>query len=464
MHLQRRILHLTRIYADLFLLLLSFIAAVYLSLEALRLDTMDMILLAVLAVVYLFSANNIDLYDEFRSRNFSFELIAVIKIVIGQAITSMLVLFLAKDSILSRHFVGYYSMLLLWSVCTQKYVFRQLLNYLRKKGRNTRNILIIGAGRVGQKFFEAIQDNPHFGYKLIGFLDDEIKPHLNGKYLGAIDELEKILISRHVDDVVIALPNEAVDTIDWVVRICDMFPVRIKIIPDYFRFVSTKYDVSMFGRFPIVSVREDSLNQLHWRILKRTFDIFVALSVFVLVFSWLWPIIIVLQKLFNPGPIFYFARRWGRNGDEFICYKFRSMVPESQNVGNDGKHQHTTKADKRITKFGRFLRKSNLDELPQFINVLTGEMSIVGPRPHDVKENMEIKNKIKSYMWRHISKPGLTGWAQIHGYRGGTDDINLMRKRTEFDIWYIENWSMWLDLQIIFLTAWRMIKGDPSAY
>jgi putative colanic acid biosynthesis UDP-glucose lipid carrier transferase len=346
----------------------------------------------------------------------------------------------------------------------EKYIFRQVLNYLWIKGRNMRKILIVGAGKVGEDFYNSIKNNPHFGYQLEGFLDDEKKPFLNGKYLGQIDELEKVLSNGHVDDVIIALPNQAVGTIDWVVKTCDMYPTRVKIIPDYFRYVSNKYNVSMFGRFPVVSVREDRLNQLHWRLVKRTFDLLVTFSVFVLIFSWLWPILFILQKLLNPGPIFYKAHRWGRNGEEFICYKFRSMIPESKNISEDGKHQHTSKTDKRITRFGKFLRKSNLDELPQLINVLKGEMSIVGPRPHDVKENMEIRNKIKSYMWRHISKPGLTGWAQVNGFRGGTSDIALMQKRTEYDIWYIENWSIWLDLQIIALTAWRMIKGDPNAY
>ncbi|MCU7494825.1 MAG: undecaprenyl-phosphate glucose phosphotransferase [Ignavibacteria bacterium] len=464
MQLQRRALQGFRVYVDLGIIIASFMSAFYLRRGHLHLEPGHSFLLFSLLAIFLFSSRASDLYDEFRSRNFSFELISLIKNVLIQALTSVFVLFFIKEVTLSRQFVLYYSSVLLLTMGLEKYLFRKSLDFLRSKGRNTRSILIVGAGKVGEEFYNSIKNNPHFGYKLIGFLDDEEKSIPNGKYLGAIDELERVLTETHVDDVIIALPNQAVDTIDWVVKICDMFPTRIKIIPDYFRFVSQKYDVSMFGRFPVVSVREDPLNQVQWRIVKRAFDLFVTVSVFVLIFSWLWPIIFVLQKIFNPGPIFYKAPRWGRNGEEFMCYKFRSMVPESKNVNTDGKHRHTTKTDKRINGFGRLLRKTNFDELPQLINVLKGEMSIVGPRPHDVKENMEIKNKIKSYMWRHISKPGLTGWAQVNGYRGGTDDINLMRKRTEYDIWYIEHWSIWLDLQIVFLTAWRMIKGDPNAY
>lgn len=464
MQLHRRALQIFRIYADLGILIASFLAAFFLKRENLQLQPGHYFLLFSLLIIFLFSSRVSNLYDEFRSRNFSFELITLIKNVLIQTLTSVFVLFFIKEIVLSRQFVLLYSSILLCSISLEKYIFRQVLNFLRRKGRNMRSILIVGAGKVGENFYNSIKNNPHFGYKLIGFLDDEKKPFLNGKYLGTIDELERVLNNGHIDDVVIALPNQAVDTIDWVVKTCDMYPTRIKIIPDYFRYVSNKYDVSMFGRFPVVSVREDRLNQLHWRIIKRTFDLFVTLSVFVFLFSWLWPILFILQKLLNPGPIFYKAHRWGRNGEEFICYKFRSMIPESKNINEDGKHQHTSKTDKRITKFGRFLRKTNLDELPQLINVLKGEMSIVGPRPHDVKENIEIRNKIKSYMWRHISKPGLTGWAQVNGFRGGTSDMTLMQKRTEYDIWYIENWSIWLDLQIIALTAWRMIKGDPNAY
>lgn len=464
MQLQRRSLQVIRIYADLGVLIVSFLTAFFLRRSNLHLEPGHSFLLFSLLIIFLFSSRASDLYDEFRSRNFSFELIALIKNVFLQTLAAVSVLFFIKEVTLSRQFVLYFSSILLLGLGLEKYIFRQVLYYIRRKGRNSRSILIVGAGPVGENFYNSIKNNPHFGYKLVGFLDDEKKSFLNGKYLGTIDELEKILSNTHVDDVVIALPNRAVDVIDSVVKTCDMYPTRIKIIPDYFRFVSQKYNVTMFGRFPVVSVREDPLNQLHWRIIKRAFDLFVTILVFCFVFSWLWPIIFLLQKLLNPGPIFFKAPRWGRNGEEFICYKFRSMVPQSKSVNQDGKHQHTTKTDIRITKFGRLLRKTNLDELPQFINVLKGEMSLVGPRPHDVKENMEIRNKIKSYMWRHISKPGLTGWAQVNGFRGGTSDISLMQKRTEYDIWYIENWSIWLDLQIVALTAWHMIKGDPNAY
>ncbi len=220
----------------------------------------------------------------------------------------------------------------------------------------------------------------------------------------------------------------------------------------------------MFGDIPVVSFSRDKINELHWRILKRTFDLAFIGVLFILVLWWLWPLIYVLQKTLNPGPLYYKVKRWGIGRQEFICYKFRSMVSELSNTDPNGSHMQTTPEDPRVTKFGRFLRKTNIDEFPQFINVLKGEMSVVGPRPHDVAENLEIKDRIKSYMSRYLIKPGVTGWAQVNGLRGGTRDFGLLQKRIDYDLWYIKNWSFWLDIRIILKTIWLTVRGDPKAY
>ena len=269
---------------------------------------------------------------------------------------------------------------------------------------------------------------------------------------------------RKVDDVIIALPNYASDTIESVVRTCERYTIRVRIIPDYFKFVSSKYNISLFGNFPVVSVREDKINDIHWRLLKRGFDTGISLFLFIFVFSWLWPIIAVSIKLTSHGRIFYKQERWGRDNRMFATYKFRSMTPDSVEVDEDGKFVQVTKDDPRVTAFGKFLRKSNLDELPQFWNVLKGEMSLVGPRPHPTPLNIQSRDKIRLYMLRHLVKPGITGWAQVNGFRGETSTSELMQKRIDHDIWYIENWSVWLDIQILFLTLWRMVQGDPKAY
>jgi putative colanic acid biosynthesis UDP-glucose lipid carrier transferase len=314
------------------------------------------------------------------------------------------------------------------------------------------------------QFAQTVLDNPQYGYRVLGFLDDSHKDWLNGSYLGSIADLESILKTRRVDDVLIALPNSAHRKIESVVNACKNSTVRVRVVPDMKGLGLGSYDLTTFGGLPIFSFRKNNLNEAHLRMFKRTFDILFSLLVLALVYWWLWPLVILLQKIMDPGPLYYKAKRWGREGREFTCYKFRSMLPNSQNVDLNGNHLHTTTEDPRVTKLGRFLRKLNLDELPQFINVLKGEMSVVGPRPHDAAENIVLREKIRDYMPRHLVKPGVTGWAQVNGLRGGTDDIELMKKRTIYDIWYIENWSMWLDLQIILKTIWLAIKGDPNAY
>jgi putative colanic acid biosysnthesis UDP-glucose lipid carrier transferase len=335
---------------------------------------------------------------------------------------------------------------------------------LRKRGRNLRNLLIIGAGEVGTDFRDAIIKNSHFGYKIIGFLDDKAKASLNGYYLGKINDLDNILSHRKVNDVIIALPNYAVDKLEDVIKTCEKHTTRVRIIPDYFKFVSSKYTVSMFDRFPIISVREDRIDELHWQILKRSFDIVFTLALCSLIFWWLWPLLALLIKLSSPGPVIFKQERWGRKNKRFTAYKFRSMKPESSDIDEEGSYNQAQKDDPRITTIGKILRKTSLDELPQFWNVLVGDMSIVGPRPHPTPLNLESKDKINLYMLRHLVKPGITGWAQVNGYRGNTEDFSLMQERINNDIWYTENWSFWLDIQIIFLTVWCVIKGDPNAY
>ncbi len=298
----------------------------------------------------------------------------------------------------------------------------------------------------------------------MGFLDDSEKKFLNGQYLGKIDELEKVLSRGTVDDVIIALPNYAMDRLENVIKTCERHTTRVRIIPDYFKFVSSKYNVSMFGRFPIITIREDRINELHWRMLKRGFDFGFTTLLYLLIFIWLWPLIALMIKLTSPGPVFFKQERWGRDNKKFITYKFRSMKTDCDTVDEKGKYKQAKKNDPRVTFIGKILRKTSLDELPQFWNVLKGEMSIVGPRPHPTPLNIESKDKIHLYMIRHLVKPGITGWAQVNGYRGETEDASLMQKRIDNDVWYIENWSLWLDVQIVLLTVWRIITGDPNAY
>jgi putative colanic acid biosynthesis UDP-glucose lipid carrier transferase len=377
-----------------------------------------------------------------------------------QFISAIIVLYLLDEIFLSRTFSFVFAAMLLINLAVHKYLFRKILFVLRKKGRNLRNLLIVGAGEIGKNFYDFLKDNPQLGYNVIGFLDNEKKPYLNGQYLGELKDLEEVLNKKTIDKIVIALPNYAADQIEEITRICDRYTKRVIIIPDYLKFVSERYQISMLGRFPVINVREDKLNEYHWKLVKRILDVAVSLIIVLFVLSWLVPLIAIAVKLSSPGPVFYKQERWGRNNGKFKAYKFRSMHFRNE----EGKYQQAQKNDPRVTKVGKILRKSNLDELPQFFNVLKGDMSIVGPRPHPTPLNLESKEKIGLYMVRHFVKPGITGWAQVNGLRGETKNEDLMKKRVGYDLWYIENWSVWLDIQIIFLTVWGMIAGDPHAY
>ena len=189
-----------------------------------------------------------------------------------------------------------------------------------------------------------------------------------------------------------------------------------------------------------------------------------TLLLFVAVFSWLWPLLALLIKCLSPGPVFFKQERWGMKNSAIVCYKFRSMVKESRDVDENGRYQQATRDDKRITRLGGFLRRNNLDELPQFINVLKGDMSVVGPRPHPTPMNLEVKDSIQHYQLRHLIKPGITGWAQVNGFRGETSNPDLLRKRVELDIWYIENWSFLLDFRIVLALRLADAQGASQAY
>lgn len=271
MQLYRTSLYLFRISLDIVILILSFILTAYMSVwqfDFLKNVNAQFLVLS-LAVIWFFTSKSLGLYDEFRSRNFSYELIILLKSFVIQVIGTVIILYLLKDDDMPRYFIILFALISIILLSTEKLIFRKTLNYLRAQGRNIRNLLIVGAGSVGNRFYETIRKNPHFGYRIIGFMDDHKKDFLNGEYLGKISELDSVLNKHQIDNVIIALPNHATERIEETLRICEKYTTRVKIIPDYFKFVSAKYNITMFGRFPVISVREDRLNEFHWRILKE---------------------------------------------------------------------------------------------------------------------------------------------------------------------------------------------------
>ena len=248
--------------------------------------------------------------------------------------------------------------------------------------------------------------------------------------------------------------------INNLINTCDYYGIKVKVIPDFFWSLLQKISLDRFADVPVISLREFPLDYAHSRLLKRSFDILVS-SLILLFFSIIYSIIGIAIKLSSKGPVYFKQERTGLDSMNFVCYKFCSMRQQSPEIANT---LQATRDDPRITWVGRFLRKTNLDEIPQIINVFKGDMSLIGPRPHMLKHTDQYQELIPKYMVRHLVKPGITGWAQVNGYRGETKEIELMKKRVEYDLYYIENWTFWFDIKILLLTLWVVLKGQEMAY
>jgi len=412
---------------------------------------------------YISSLKN-KLYNSFNNDGLLSELYKILNNISIQFFLVIFYFFSIAQTNNSKKFLIIYIGFLLVLIPLEKLLYRKLMIFLHRKGINKKKILIVGAGRTGMDFFETIKGNKNLGYEVLGFLDDEKKPALNGQYLGDLSKIEDYIHDDQLDEVVVALPNRANEKIKVITSLVRNYPIKLSIIPSYHDMMDSYYRLSIFGGFPVLSVREEPLDDVHMRSIKRLFDIVFSIFAVIFVCSWLFPIIAIAIKLDSKGPVFFIQERWGRKNKKIKCFKFRSMRVAAPETDATGKYQQAKKNDSRITRVGKILRKTNLDEFPQFINVLLGEMSIVGPRPHPNGLNLESIEIIDNYTVRHLVKPGITGWAQINGLRGETAEPSLMRARIKYDIWYIENWSLMLDFKIIFITFWKTIIGDKDAF
>ncbi len=465
MIVNKRSIYIFRLLSDLLLLNISFITAAVLaqSLDILLSRNYMFILQLGLNIVWYFSSNVLNFYEDFSSRYFAFQVVNIIKNVFIQAIVSIIFIFLVKEDLFTRNFIVFNSFFVFILVSIRSLLFRFIMKKLREKGKNIRNLLIVGAGKVGRNFQALINENPDFGYNFIGFLDDDYQFSNTQNVVGSIDQIEETIKNKEVEEVVIALSDENQNRLDSIVLICNRHAVRTHIIPDYFRYISKKFKLSMIGNFPVITARNEPLDEVQWRFIKRSFDIIFSLFVILFILSWMYPLIAVLTKINSSGPVLFVQERVGVRNKKFKCYKFRTLHIDKS---IDKIFKPVVENDPRVTSVGRFLRRSNLDELPQFFNVLRGEMSVVGPRPYPLSYENKYNIIVDEIRLRHNIKPGITGWAQIHGLRGDVSDesenTRRITVRIEYDLWYIENWSFWLDLQIIMLTIWQMIRGKSK--
>lgn len=345
-----------------------------------------------------------------------------------------------------------------------------LLRSYRAKGHNRRTVVFVGNDPAVLDMYNELVEDPSAGYFVKGYYADaEIKnAPAEFKRLGTMEDLDKFMnttlndtingIPSQIEDCFCCLSHQLSDEIFKIMHFCDKNVIHFYYIPRAFGEYKLHLDPKIFMDRMIYSSHTEPLSSLGNRAIKRAFDIAVSLFACVCMIP-LLPIIAIGIKVQSPGPLLFRQSRTGINGNTFQCLKFRSM-----HVNKDADKVQATKNDPRKFAFGNFMRKTNLDELPQFFNVLKGDMSIVGPRPHMLHHTEIYGTLIDKYMVRHFCKPGITGWAQVTGYRGETKELWLMKERVERDIWYIENWSFWLDIRIIFMTAKSIIFPDKNAY
>lgn len=356
-----------------------------------------------------------------------------------------------------NYLLSFFSMFIL-GVSMWRFGIYFILGYLRKLGLNYRNVVIIGYNPYGLSLKHYFDQNPALGYRFKGFFDNWPQRHSSivGKFQRS---LEDFLKTENIDEIYVCQSYLKHRYFRHLVRYTENHFLKIKLLPDIKGLVFDDLELEFYSNLPIISFRKEPLQNELNAATKRIFDVVFASFVLLGICSWLFPLIAILIKLDSRGPIFFKQQRSGRAGKDFLCFKFRTMV-----VNPEADTRQATKNDDRITRLGRFLRESNIDELPQFINVLLGDMSVVGPRPHMLKHTQEYSKTISNYMLRHLIKPGVTGLAQAKGYRGQTDDNYSMKNRVRVDILYIERWTFLLDLKVIGLTVKNMFKGEDNAY
>ena len=346
------------------------------------------------------------------------------------------------------------------SLLTNRFLYLAIYYYFRNKEYLINRVVVIGYNSLSKKLVSYLEEDG-FNKEIIGFCEEYENVHELSTYpiLSSISDAFAVCKEYGVTEIYSTIAPEHNPNIYKLIEMADQDCIRFRIVPDISFFVNRQVHIDYLKEMPVISLRNEPLEDLGNRIRKRLFDVAVSSLVVLFILSWLIPLISILILLESRGPIFFRQPRNGKDNKIFDCLKFRSMY-----VNEKADEQQATKGDARVTRVGKFLRRTSLDEFPQFLNVLQGDMSIVGPRPHMLKHTDDYSRKINQYMIRHFLKPGITGWAQIKGFRGETQTVYHMQKRVEHDLWYMENWSLMLDLKIMFLTVYNTVKGEENAF
>lgn len=352
--------------------------------------------------------------------------------------------------------------LLAFAFILSRFVGTAIQFLLINKFKASKKVAVMGSNETGERLADYLVRQRNIDF--YGFIRDHNKDGLFSDDDFHLDELVltemELAAADGVEDLYVAVPPDRMDKMHTLIHEADQYCLRLKFVPDIAGALSAPYQISyMGGEFPIITLREEPMELMSNRFKKRAFDLVFSSLVIVFVLTWLFPLIALLIKLESKGPVLFKQLRSGRNDEPFWCFKFRSM-----RLNTDSDRKQAVKGDNRITAIGAFLRKTSLDEMPQFFNVFFGSMSVVGPRPHMLSHTEAYKEVISQFMVRHFMKPGITGWAQVNGCRGETKEDEAMDRRVKHDVWYLENWTGMLDVKIIFMTVINMYKGDGNAY
>ena len=375
-------------------------------------------------------------------------------------VLSLMVMWVFRWPLMTLDFMLPFYGFIITFICLYRWILRKIIRWFRKRGGNTMNIIFIGNINVASELYKTMESDPSTGFNVKGYFADEPRTKVTEKnYLGKPEEAIAYIEDKNLHQVYCILPSSQNDLINRIMQTCAQNLVRYNHIPDAFNYQRHTMAFSLMDGTPVFSLHNEPLSLMGNRIIKRSFDFFVSSLFLVTIFPFVYIIFGSLIKMSSPGPIFFKQKRSGLNGKDFYCYKFRSM-----RVNVDSDKVQATKDDPRKTRIGEFMRRTSIDELPQFINVWLGDMSIVGPRPHMIMHTEQYSQLIASYMVRHFAKPGITGYAQVTGFRGETQELWQMEGRIKRDIWYIEHWSLALDLFIIWKTIYNAATGEENAY
>jgi putative colanic acid biosynthesis UDP-glucose lipid carrier transferase len=398
----------------------------------------------------------IKFYDVFR---FTTPVEILTKIVKQGVLFSLLIIAFfpfSKEVIFSGNALLRYILLSFILITVSKFLlFYYLKKYRIITGSNYRNIVIIGFTTESIRLKELFEARNDYGYRFLGYFSNKKK---KAEILGDIEYLKTFVIDNQVNEIYCTLDEMTNDQLADIVQFSDENKIEIKFIPGSKEIYSKKLKINYYEMFPVLSMQKTVLHDPATKLVKRIFDIIFSLIIIVFILSWFVPLLSLLIKLESKGPVFFKQGRPGLDEKEFFCYKFRSMKL------NETTEKEASKNDPRVTKIGRIIRKTSIDELPQFINVFLGDMSVVGPRPHLWSQNKSYGKKINKYMVRHYIKPGITGLAQVKGFRGEIESDEDMRCRIKLDVFYIDNWSLILDIKIIVQTVLNIMQGEKKAY